>query len=172
MSTIETPASPAAAPSATAPREARAHRDGAPHRAQRDTRAWQVQVWVSFGLAVFLCAVGLAWLPGVALDRAFMVMGYLFCLSSVFVLSKSIRDAEQAQRDRRPEAPLWRYVVWSGFAVAMGLTGWGLLRMDINPTYRAYLGVSWLYLVTTAFTLAKTLRDRFEADLADRGLNR
>ena len=60
-----------------------------------------------------------------------------------------------------------RLVVWGGFAVAMGLTGWGLLRMEINDTYRAYLGVSWLYLVTSAFTLAKTLRDRHEADLSD-----
>ena len=30
----------------------------------RDSRAWQLQVWVSFGIAVFLCVVGLAWLPG------------------------------------------------------------------------------------------------------------
>jgi len=57
--------------------------------------------------------------------------------------------------------------VWGGFAVAMGLTGWGLLRMEINDTYRAYLGVSWLYLVTSAFTLAKSLRDRHEADLGE-----
>lgn len=140
-----------------------------PVRVVRDTRAWQLQVWVSFALAVGLCAVGLAWLPGLALDRAFMVMGYVFCLSSVFVLAKAIRDGEQARLERRPETPFWRLVVWGGFGVAMGLTAWGLLRMDINPTYRAYLGVSWLYLVTTAFTLAKTLRDRFEADLAERG---
>ena len=35
-------------------------------------------------------------------------------------------------------------------------------RMDVNVTYRAYLGVSWLYLVTSAFTLAKTVRDAQE----------
>ena len=35
----------------------------------RDTRAWQVQVWASFGIAVFLCGTGLAYLPGEALDR-------------------------------------------------------------------------------------------------------
>ena len=29
---------------------------------QRDTKAWQLQAWASFGIAVFLCAVGLAWL--------------------------------------------------------------------------------------------------------------
>ena len=133
----------------------------------RDTRAWQLQVWVSFGIAVFLCATGLAYLPGEALDRAFMVMGYVFCLSTVFVLSKAVRDSAKAALSGEVETPMWRLVVWGGFAVAMGLTGWGLLRMEVNDTYRAYLGVSWLYLVTSAFTLAKTLRDRHEADLSE-----
>jgi hypothetical protein len=49
----------------------------------------------------------------------------------------------------------------------MALTAWGLWRMEINPTYKAYLGVSWLYLISNAFTLAKTQRDAYEADLAD-----
>ena len=133
----------------------------------RDTRAWQLQVWVSFGLAVFLCATGLAYLPGQALDRAFMVMGYVFCLSTVFVLSKAVRDTQKASLTGEAETPMWRLVVWGGFGVAMGLTLWGLLRMQIDETYKAYLGVSWLYLVTSAFTLAKTLRDRHEAGLAE-----
>jgi hypothetical protein len=133
----------------------------------RDTRAWQLQVWVSFGVAVFLCATGLAWLPGQSLDRAFMVMGYVFCLSTVFVLSKAVRDGQNAALTGEADTPMWRVVVWGGFAVAMGLTGWGLMRMEINDTYRAYLGVSWLYLVPSAFTLAKTLRDRHEADLSE-----
>jgi hypothetical protein len=100
-----------------------------------------------------------------------MVMGYVFCLSTVFVLSKSVRDAHLASQAGAPEAPMWRLVVWGGFAVAMGLTGWGLARMEVNDTYRAYLGVSWLYLVTSAFTLAKTLRDGHEADWTERTAN-
>ena len=47
----------------------------------RDSKPWTVQVWLSFTIAVFLCAVGLSYLPGKDLDRAFMVMGYFFCLS-------------------------------------------------------------------------------------------
>ena len=129
----------------------------------RDTRAWQLQVWVSFGIAVFLCATGLAWLPGEELDRAFMVMGYVFCLSAVFVLAKFVRDSQTGTGD----TPMWRLVVWGGFAVAMGLTGWGLWGMAISATYKAFLGVSWLYLITCAFTLAKMLRDRHEADLLE-----
>lgn len=39
--------------------------------------------------------------------------------------------------------------------------------MDINQTYKAYLGVAWLYLISAAFTLAKTLRDRHDADRAE-----
>ena len=41
---------------------------------RRDSRAWTMQVWVSFGLAVTLCTIGLAYLPGTDLDRAFMMM--------------------------------------------------------------------------------------------------
>jgi hypothetical protein len=127
---------------------------------QRDTGAWRLQVWVSFGIALLLCGTGLAWLPGGDLDRVFMVMGYVFCLSSAFALSKFVRDNAAAPSD----TPAWSLVVWGGFGLAMALTGWGLLRMDINPTWKAYLLVSWFYLISSAFTLAKTLRDAYEAD--------
>lgn len=132
----------------------------------RDSSAWTLQVWVSFGLAVFLCGVGLAYLPGTDLDRAFMVMGYFFCLSAAFVLAKFVRDNEKARtQDRVADTPMFKYVVWGAFFLAMSLTGWGLMRMEVNSAYRAFLGVSWLYLITCTFTLAKTLRDRYEADL-------
>ncbi|GAB3776053.1 hypothetical protein GCM10028796_53010 [Ramlibacter monticola] len=135
---------------------------------RRDTRAWQLQVWVSFLLAVFLCGVGLAWLPGRDLDRAFMVMGYFFCLSAAFVLAKFVRDQDQARHERRTaDTPLFALVVWGGFGLAMALTGWGLVRMEIGETYKAFLAVSWLYLITCTFTLAKTLRDRHNADSAE-----
>jgi len=135
-----------------------------PITTRKDTAAWKLQVWVSFGLAVTLCATGLAYLPGSDLDRAFMVMGYVFCLSTAFALAKFIRDNEV----RRTDTPMWSLVVWGGFGFAMALTAWGLYRMEVNPTYKAFLGVSWLFLISTVFTLAKTLRDAHEAMLADR----
>ena len=110
--------------------------------------------------------IGLAWVPGEQIERAFMVMGYVFCLSAAFVLAKFVRDNDGNPRSAG-DTPLWKLVVWGGFAVAMGLTGWGLISMEINVTYKAFLGVSWLYLITTAFTLAKMLRDRHEADLTE-----
>ncbi|WP_332775641.1 YiaA/YiaB family inner membrane protein [Polaromonas sp.] len=134
----------------------------------RDSKPWQLQVWVSFLVAVFLCAVGLAYLPGRDLDRAFMVMGYFFCLSAAFVLAKHVRDHEKSRAEgKTADTPMFKLVVWGGFFLAMSLTGWGLWRMEVNETYKAFLGVSWLYLITCSFTLAKTLRDRHEADVSE-----
>ena len=135
-----------------------------PTTLRKDTAAWKLQVWVSFGLAVTLCATGLGYLPGADLARAFMLMGYMFCLSTAFALAKYVRDNEA----RRTDTPMWGLVVWGGFGLAMALTVWGLYRMDVNPTYKAFLGVSWLFLISTVFTLAKTLRDAHEALLAER----
>jgi hypothetical protein len=134
----------------------------------RDSKAWQVQVYVSFVLAFFLCSVGLAYLPGEDLNRAFMIMGYIFCLSAAFVLAKFVRDSEKAQRERNVvDTPAFKFVVWGGFFLAMGLTGWGLWRMDVPGVYKAFLLVSWFYLITCTFTLAKTMRDKHEADLME-----
>ncbi len=132
---------------------------------QRDTRAWRAQVWISFILALVVSASGLGWLPGTDIDRGFMFMGYVFCLTSSFALSKFVRD----NADRPSDTPMWSAVVWGGFALAVAMTGWGLWQMDINPTWKAYLLVSWLYLMSSAFTLAKTLRDAHEADLLEQG---
>jgi hypothetical protein len=62
-------------------------------------------------------------------------------------------------------------VVYGAFLLAMLLTAWGLWRMTINDTYKAFLLVSWLYLTTSTFTLAKTLRDSHDADVADARLS-
>ena len=68
---------------------------------RRDTAAWRLQVWISFAVAASLCAIGLAWLPGADLDRAFMVMGDVFCVSSAFALAKFVRDNARARIGHR-----------------------------------------------------------------------
>ena len=130
---------------------------------RKDTKAWKAQVWISFAAAATLCGTGLAYLPGRDVDRAFMVMGYVFCMCTAFALAKYIRDNEA----RRVDTPMWGLVVWGGFGLAMALTGWGLVQMEVNPTYKAFLGVSWLFLISSVFTLAKTLRDAHEVLIAE-----
>lgn len=93
-----------------------------------------------------------------------MVMAYVFSLSAVFVVSKYVRDRDA----KLSETPMWGWVVWTGFAMAVALTGWGMWNMPVTPNYKAYLLVAWLFMLSSAFTLAKTLRDAYEADLQEK----
>ncbi|WP_434588224.1 YiaA/YiaB family inner membrane protein [Streptomyces sp. A5-4] len=51
----------------------------------------------------------------------------------------------------------------AAFAVALGAVTLGILKMEADAWVRAFLGIGVLYLVTSAFTLAKVIRDRQEA---------
>lgn len=131
---------------------------------QRDTAGWRSQVWTSFALAVLACAIGVVRLPGQELDRAFLALGFFFCLFTCLAVSKMVRDNRDGQIDTNG----WIITVWAAFAAAVLLTAWGLLRMTIDDWQKAYMTVSWLFLVSSAFALAKTIRDRQEADLMER----
>ena len=131
---------------------------------QRDTASWRMQVWISFGLAIMASAVGVLYLPGEELDRAFLAIGLFFCLFASFALAKTIRD----NRDGQIDTASWVMTVWVAFAVALTLTAWGLWRMNIPDWQKGYMVVSWLFMVSSTFTLAKTIRDRHEAELMER----
>ena len=131
---------------------------------QRDTASWRMQVWISFGLAILASAVGVLYLPGQELDRAFLAIDLFFCLFSSFAVAKTIRDNGDGQID----TPSWVMTVWVAFAAAIALTAWGLWRMNIPDWQKGYMVVSWLFLVSSTFTLAKTIRDRHEAELMER----
>lgn len=132
---------------------------------RRDTNAWNFQVWASFALAVFLCGLGIINMPSERLDRAFLALGYFFCLSSAFVVSKTVRD----NQTERVDTQAWVFQVWAAFAIAMVLTAWGLFRMDIGSWEKGYMLATWLFLMSSAFTLQKAIRDRHEADLLEHG---
>jgi hypothetical protein len=129
---------------------------------QRDTNGWTVQVWVSFALALTACATGVLKLPSQELDRAFLAIGFFFCLFASFAVAKTLRD----NRDGQVDTFGWIATVWVGFGAAVTLTGWGLWRMSIVEWQKGYMLVSWLFLVSTTFTLAKTVRDKHDAALS------
>lgn len=132
---------------------------------QRDTNGWKMQVWMSFGVALTASASGVIQLPGGELDRAFLAIGFLFCLFSSFAVAKTLRD----NRDGQVDTSSWIMAVWIAFASAIALTAWGLWRMNIPPWQKSYMLVSWLFLVSCTFSVAKTVRDQHEADLMERG---
>lgn len=51
----------------------------------------------------------------------------------------------------------------ASFAIAMLATAVGIFRLEADAWVRAFLAIAVLYLVTSAFTLAKVIRDRQEA---------
>ena len=132
---------------------------------QKDTDAWRVQVWSSFAIALLASAIGVVQLPGEQLDRAFLAIGFFFCLFASFSVAKTVRD----NRDGQVDTSAWKLIVWVAFGAAVALTGWGLYRMAISHWQKGYMAVAWLFLVSSTFTLAKTVRDQHEADLIERG---
>ncbi len=131
---------------------------------QRDTRGWRTQVWTSFVLAFLCAAVGVLRLPGQELDRAFLAIGMFFCLFATFAVAKTTRD----NRDGQVDTNAWVMTVWVAFAAAVLLTAWGLYRMKIEEWQKYYMLVTWLFLVSSSFTLAKMMRDEQEAGLLER----
>lgn len=131
---------------------------------QRDTGSWRLQVWISFGLAALAAGTGILWLPAQELDCAFLAIGFFFCLFTVFAVSKTVRD----NRDGQVDTQAWVMTVWIAFAGSLALTAWGLYRMAIPSWEKGYMVLAWLFLVSSAFTLAKTLRDAHEADQMER----
>ncbi len=131
---------------------------------QRDSKGWNFQVWVSFVLAIVAAGAGVIQLPGQELDRAFVSLGLFFSLFASFTVAKMIRD----NRDGQIDTTSWTMTVWAAFVAALSLTAWGLWRMNIPVWEKSYMVVSWLFLITSTFTLAKTIRDAHEADLMER----
>jgi hypothetical protein len=130
---------------------------------RRDTATWNFQVWLSFFLAIVACLIGVWNMPSEGLDRAFLAVGFLFCLFSTFAVAKMVRD----NRDEKIDTGSWVMTVWIAFLSAVAMTAWGLFRMTIGDWEKGFMVVSWLFLVSTAFTLAKTVRDKQEADFME-----
>ncbi|MER7762856.1 YiaA/YiaB family inner membrane protein [Streptomyces sp. NPDC097619] len=51
----------------------------------------------------------------------------------------------------------------ASFALALCAVALGIYHLDADAWVRAFLGIAVLYLTTSAFTLAKVVRDRQEA---------
>ena len=134
------------------------------YKIRRDSSAWVFQVWVAFAVAAGLCVYGIWNLPGAPEGKMLLAMGFFFCLSSSFVLAKAIRDNQYQAVD----TPMWRGQVWAAFIIASCLTAWALNRLPLNADYVMFMVASWLFLVSSTFTLTKTVRDGQDADKLER----
>ncbi len=93
---------------------------------RKDTNAWKMQVWVWFGIAVSLCACGLAWLPGQDLDRAFMVPMWGLVVWGGFALAMALTAWGLWRMDVNPTYKAflgvsWLFLISSVFTLAKTL---------------------------------------------------
>ena len=130
---------------------------------QKDTSAWILQTWLSFAIALVVAAYGLINLPIDIWQKGYLAMGLFFTLGSTFSLAKTIRD----NHHRRVDTAAWLLQVWAAFLIAAILTGTGIWNLKVEFWVQGYAAIALLFVVTTAFTLAKTLRDNNPNELLD-----
>ena len=69
----------------------------------------------------------------------------------------------QQYESTRFDSPSWIFFVKVSFACALGGILFGVAVMPVEIWMRGYMILGSLFLVGSTFTLAKTLRDQFEA---------
>lgn len=130
---------------------------------QKDTSAWIMQTWLSFVIAAVVAAYGLINLPIDIWQKGYLTMGLFFTLGSTFSLAKTIRDNQH----RRVDTGAWTFQVWAAFLASAILTGAGIWNLKVEFWVQGYAAIALLFVLTTAFTLAKTIRDNNPNELLD-----
>lgn len=127
---------------------------------QKDTSAWIMQVWISFAIAFTTALYGIYSIQLDNWPKAFMLMGVLTSILSAFTLAKMMRDNKEKQQDTNA----WIMQVWLGFGITTVMTIIGLWNMP-DGNSRLVLGISFLFVLSQTFTLAKTIRDNHEVQV-------
>ncbi|MBW2733095.1 MAG: hypothetical protein JRH20_11945 [Deltaproteobacteria bacterium] len=61
------------------------------------------------------------------------------------------------------DTPAWILQVWVAFALSLAAMGFGIVYLPVEPWIRAFMGIGVIFVVSSSFTLAKTIRDNQEA---------
>jgi hypothetical protein len=129
----------------------------------KDTSAWVMQVWISFVIACVVAGYGLINLPIDLWQKGYLTMGLFFTLGSTLSLAKTVRD----NRHRRVDTSAWIFQVWASFIISGFLTAIGIYYLKVEFWVQGYAAIALLFVVTTAFTLAKTIRDNNPNEVLD-----
>src|SRR5262245_59964829 len=78
-------------------------------------------------------------------------------------MTRSIGRGAQMDSINLKDTAAWRFQVVSAFVLAIVLTTGGVLYMPANPWVKGYLMMGFYFTVSSAFSLAKSLRDAHES---------
>lgn len=65
---------------------------------------------------------------------------------------------------RPKDTNAWIAQVWISWVIAVLCTSIGIFNLPVNAWQRAFLGMGMVYSIGSTFTLAKTIRDKSEAE--------
>jgi hypothetical protein len=74
-----------------------------------------------------------------------------------------METSHESYESSRFDSPSWIFFVKVSFACALGGMLFGICMLPLEIWMRGCLALVTLFLVSSTFTLAKTLRDQFEA---------
>ena len=72
-------------------------------------------------------------------------------------------NMETAMSKQTVDTPAWIFQTWASFILSMGVTSTGIYYLPVDLWVRGFMGMGLLFTVASSFTLAKTVRDNFEA---------
>ena len=61
------------------------------------------------------------------------------------------------------DSPAWMFYVWTAFAISGFLMLSGIYYMPVDGWIKAYFVMGYFFSIGSTFSLAKTLRDNYEA---------
>jgi hypothetical protein len=64
----------------------------------------------------------------------------------------------------RQDSNAWIFQVWAAFIISFGMTLVGIYLLPVDFWIKGYFAMGILFTVGSTFSLAKTLRDRFEEE--------
>ncbi len=67
-------------------------------------------------------------------------------------------------KNREPNTPAYMFQLWASFVAAVTATGIGIIYLPIDAWMRGFLGMGFVFIMGTCFSLAKALRDNQEAE--------
>lgn len=122
--------------------------------------SWMLQVWAAFVLAVGGVIIGVYHLEIDSNAKIFLSISILFSLSSIFSLAKTIRDNKRNQKDTNA----WIFQVWAAFVISICANIYMISKLNMSFWTESYFIINLLFLASSSFTLAKTIRDNEEQE--------
>jgi hypothetical protein len=83
--------------------------------------------------------------------------------ASTSLLMQHAKERREMETINLPDTAAWRFQVIAAFVIALGLTTGGILYLPVSAWIKGYLLMGVYFTVSSAFGLAKSLRDAHES---------